>query len=134
VPKQTNKEKVLTALLSSPSIAGASRTSGLSEETIYRYLKDTEFKTEYTSARRRIFEQNIFKLQLLHTGAVDTLERNLNCEIPSVEVRAAQIIIESNRRDFELFDVLSRLEVLESEYEHSIKIEENGNRNYQKRF
>jgi hypothetical protein len=132
VPKQTNKEKVLTALLSSPSIAEASRTSGLSEASIYRYLKDTEFKTEYTSARRRIFEQNIFKLQLLHTGAVDTLERNLNCEIPNVEVRSAQIIIESNRRDFELFDVLSRLEKIENE--HSKQIEENGKSNNRKRF
>ncbi len=112
--KQTNKEKVLNALLNSPSIREAAKASGLSEETIYRYLKETEFKTEYTAARRRIFEQNIFRLQSLHAAAVETLERNLNCENPSVEVRAAQIIIESNRKDFETFDILERLETLEN--------------------
>lgn len=114
MPKQTNKEKALNALLNSPSIREASKQSGLSEETIYRYLKDAEFKTEYQAARRRIFEQNIFKLQSLHDEAVETLQRNLNCENPSVEVRAAQIIIESNRKDFETFDILERLETLEN--------------------
>ena len=114
MPKQTNKEKALNALLNCPSIREASKQSGLSEETIYRYLKDVEFKTEYQLARRRIFEQNIFKLQSLHDQAVETLQRNLSCENPSVEVRAAQIVIESNRKDFETFDILERLETLEN--------------------
>ena len=114
MPKQTNKEKALSALLNSPSIREASKQSGLSEETIYRYLKDVEFKTEYQAARRRIFEQNIFKLQSLHDEAVETLQRNLNCENPSVEVRAAQIIIEGNRKDFETLNILERLETLEN--------------------
>jgi hypothetical protein len=117
MPKQTNKEKALNALLISPSIRDASRTSGLSEETIYRYLKDAEFKTEYTAARRRIFEQNIFKMQSLHNEAIETLQKNLYCENPSVEVRAAQIIVEANRKDFETFDILERLEALEADNE-----------------
>ncbi len=115
MPKQNNKEKALNALLISPSIREASKQSGLSEETFYRYLKDAEFKSEYQAARRRVFEQNIFKLQSLHNEAVETLQRNLNCENPSVEVRAAQIIIEGNRKDFETFDILERLEILEQE-------------------
>jgi hypothetical protein len=64
-----------------------------------------------------VFEQNIIRLQSLHAGAVDTLERNLSCENPSVEVRAAQIVIESTRKDFETLDVLSRLEALENAVE-----------------
>jgi len=132
MPKQTNKEKVLNALLNSPSIREASKASGLSEETIYRYLKDTEFKQEYAAARRQIFEQNIFKLQSLHDEAVETLQRNLNCENPSVEVRAAQIVIESNRKDFETFDILERLEQLENE--HQKQIEETEKPNNWKRF
>ncbi len=113
MPKPNNKEKALNALLNSASITDASKQSGLSERTLYRFLEDVEFKTEYNAARRRIFEQNIFRLQSLHAGAVDTLERNLHCENPSVEVRAAQIVIESNRKDFETFDILERLEQLE---------------------
>lgn len=114
--KQNNQEKALTALLNSTSITEAATKSGLSERTLYRFLEDAEFKAEYKAARRRIFEQNIFKLQSLHNQAVESLERNLHCENPSVEVRAAQIVIESNRKDFETFDILERLEQLE--YEH----------------
>jgi cell wall assembly regulator SMI1 len=79
-------------------------------------LADAEFQKEFRAARRSIFEQNIVRLQSLHAGAVAALERNLNCENPSVEVRAAQIIIEGNRKDFETLDILQRLEQLENEH------------------
>jgi hypothetical protein len=111
--KTANKEKALSALLSSGSIADAATRCGLNEKTLRRYLSDTDFQREYKAERRVAFEQNIVRLQSLHAGAVDTLERNLNCENPSVEVRAAQIIIESNRKDFETLDILERIERLE---------------------
>lgn len=132
MPKETNKEKALTALLETASIKDAATVCGLSEKTLYRFLDDAEFKQEYQKARRSIFEQNIFKLQSLHAGAVETLERNLNCENPSVEVRAAQIVIESNRKDFEIFDILERLEQLENE--HQKQIEENSKPTNKRRF
>ena len=122
----------MNALLNSASVTDASKQSGLSERTLYRFLEDVEFKAEYRAARRVVFEQNIVRLQSLHAGAVDTLERNLNCENPSVEVRAAQIVIESNRKDFETFDILARLEMLENEYQK--QIEANGNGNNKRRF
>ncbi|MCA1622733.1 MAG: hypothetical protein LC768_10675 [Acidobacteria bacterium] len=124
MPKPNNKETALNALLNSASIAEAAQTSGLSERTLYRFLEDAEFQTEYRNARRRVFEQNIVRLQSLHSGAIDTLERNLTCENPSVEVRAAQIIIEGNRKDFETLDILERMEKLEDAIEESAK--ENG--------
>ncbi len=115
--KIANREKAITALLESVSITDAAKKCGLNEKTLRRYLDDTEFQTEFRAARRVVFEQNIIRLQSLHAGAVDTLERNLNCENPSVEVRAAQIIIEGSRKDFETLDVLSRLELLENAVE-----------------
>ncbi len=114
--KMANKEKSLAALLESATITEAAKKCGLSEKTLRRYLEDAEFQKEFRAARRVIFEQNIVRLQSLHAGAVDALERNLNCENPSVEVRAAQIIIEGNRKDFETFDILQRLETLENEH------------------
>lgn len=115
--KIANRQKALTALLESASITDAAKSCGLSEKTLRRYLEDKDFQAEYRNARRMIFEQNIVRLQSLHAGAVDTLERNLTCENPSVEVRAAQIIIESSRKDFETLDILERLEILEKEAE-----------------
>jgi hypothetical protein len=115
--KTANREKVLSALLESATISDAAIKCGLNEKTVRRYLADAEFQTEFRAARRSVFEQNIIRLQSLHAGAVDTLERNLNCENPSVEVRAAQIIVEATRRDFETLDILSRLELLENAVE-----------------
>jgi nitrogenase subunit NifH len=114
--KTANREKVLSALLESLTISDAAQKCGLNERTIRRFLADAEFQKEFRAARRSIFEQNIVRLQSLHAGAVAALERNLNCENPSVEVRAAQIIIEGNRKDFETLDILQRLEQLENEH------------------
>jgi hypothetical protein len=130
--KTANKEKALTALLESATITDAAQKCGLSEKTLRRYLDDAEFQKEFRAARRVVFEQNIIRLQSLHAGAVDTLERNLNCENPSVEVRAAQIVIEGNRKDFETLDILERLETLEDE--HKKQIEEIAKSNNRKRF
>ncbi len=119
--KIANREKALSALLESATITDAAKSCGLSEKTLRRYLEDAEFQKEFRAARRVVFEQNIVRLQSLHAGAVDTLERNLTCENPSVEVRAAQIIIEGNRKDFETLDILERLEKIEDEHQKQIE-------------
>jgi hypothetical protein len=115
--KITNQEKALNALLESASVSDAAKKCGLNQKTLHRYLEDAEFQKEFRAARRIVFEQNIIRLQSLHAGAVDTLERNLNCENPSAEIRAAQIVLESTRKDFETLDILSRLELLEDAVE-----------------
>ncbi len=130
--KTANREKALSALLESASITEAAKKCGLSEKTLRRYLEDAEFQKEFRASRRVVFEQNIVRLQSLHAGAVDTLERNLTCENPSVEVRAAQIIIEGNRKDFETLDILERLEKIEDE--HQKQIEETTKPDNRKRF
>jgi DNA-binding transcriptional MerR regulator len=130
--KIANREKSLAALLESASITEAAAKCGLNEKTLRRYLDDDEFQKEFRAARRVVFEQNIVRLQSLHAGAVSTLERNLSCENPSVEVRAAQIIIEASRKDFETLDILERLETLEDE--HSKQIEATGKPNNKRRF
>ncbi len=115
--KTANREKVLSALLESATISDAAIKCGLNEKTVRRYLADAEFQTEFRAARRSVFEQNIIRLQSLHAGAIDALERNLTCEIPACEIRAAAIVIEGSRKDFETLDILSRLELLENAVE-----------------
>lgn len=114
MPKHTNKEKVLNALLNTASISDAAKTCGLSEKTIYRYLEDESFQKEYRRARRSLVERSIGQIQTATGEAVETLKRNLYCENPSVEVRAAQIILDAANKGIELLDVIERLEVLEN--------------------
>jgi ACT domain-containing protein len=115
--KQTNKEKALIALLKNPSITRAAKNSGLSEETLYRYLRDKEFVSEYRAARRLTVENAVAELQGAANEAVETLKKNLHCENPAVEIRAAQIILDNALKGVEMIDILERLEKLEDELE-----------------
>ena len=130
MPKPTNKEKVLLALLETSSIREASQTSGIGEATIYRYLKDADFQKEYRAARRSLVETSISQIQKATAEAVETLKRNLHCENAAVEVRCAQIIFENAVKGVEMIDILERLEQLENE--HQKQTQENGNANYRK--
>lgn len=114
MPKQTNKEKALKALLESNSIRDAAKACGLSEETLYRYLRDKDFKAEYRDARRQTVETALGQIQRLTAEAAETLARNLFCENPAVEVRTAQIIIENALKGVEITDIIERLETIEN--------------------
>lgn len=114
--KLTNQTKVLLALLETPSITEASFKSGLSQETIYRYLRDKAFQKEFREARRATVDNAVSALQQATREAVDTLKRNMSCENPQAEIRSAQIILEMAFKGIEMADILERLENLENEY------------------
>ncbi len=95
MPKETNKEKVLTALIESASITEAAQKSGLSEKTVRRYLEEKEFSDEYKTAQLAIVESAVSALQQAANEAVETLRRNLTCDNPQAEIRAAQLILDN---------------------------------------
>ncbi len=117
MPKATNKEKALTALLECVSIAEAAKHCGLSQETLYRYLRDQAFVSDYRNARRQVVEHSITQLQQASGEAVETLRRNLECYNPNAEIRAAQIILDNAIKGVELVDVIERLEQIENAVE-----------------
>ncbi len=90
-----NTEKALVALLNASSVKDAAAASGLSEETLYRYLRNEEFRSEYEDAKRQVVESAISGLQQAATEAVETLRRNLTCANPQAEIRAAQLILDN---------------------------------------
>jgi AcrR family transcriptional regulator len=132
MPKITNKEKVLIALVETSSIRDAAKSSGISEATIYSFLKDKEFLSEYRNARRQTVESAIAQMQNAASEAVETLKELQHCENPAVAARCAQIIFENSVKGLETTDILERLETLENE--HSKQIEETAKPNNRKRF
>lgn len=90
-----NTEKALAALLNTSSVRDAATESGLSEETLYRYLRDEDFRSEYQQAQRQVVESAISALAASATEAVETLRRNLTCDNPQAEIRAAQLILDN---------------------------------------
>ena len=117
MPKITNKERALTALLECSSIADAAKRCGLSQETLYRYLREKEFVSDFRNARRQVVENSITQLQQASGEAVEALRRNLSCSNPQAEIRSAQIILDNALKGVELVDILERLEQIENAVE-----------------
>ena len=118
------QQKLITLLLTERTIDAACKKANVAVTTYWRWMQDAEFLVEYRSARRGILENTVAKLQSLAFAAIDTLERNLNCENPAVEIRSASIVLEQSIKGLEILDVEGRLEILESVVKRSE--EQNG--------
>lgn len=107
------RDRLIAALLSTPTHDAAATAAGVSVATIQRYLRQQAFQKAYRSARNRLVEVAIGQLQQVAGKAVDTLERNLTCGRPGDEVRAAVAILEHAYRGVEALDVADRLAQIE---------------------
>ncbi len=116
------QEQAIAALLSAPTIKDAGVACGVSEVSLWRWLQLPEFAAAYRAARRQVVERAISELQSACGEAVDTLKRNLTCEQPSVEIRAAQVILEQAIKGVELIDLQERIERLETMIDEQEKV------------
>jgi hypothetical protein len=107
------QEALIAALLTEPTHAAAAAKAAVSEATLHRWLRLPEFQTAYRQARRAVVEAAIGRLQQTTGKAVDALERNLTCEHPGSEIRAALGILDQAVKAVELLDVVDRVEELE---------------------
>jgi len=113
--KNHRQQTALAALIGSVTLDEASSRSGVSRRTLERWLsEDSEFVDQLRAARARVVETSISRLQDACSAAVDTLERNLECGSPGVEIRSAVAILEHSIRAIELYDIESRLRALET--------------------
>jgi hypothetical protein len=88
--KATRKRDLLiTNLLTSSTYAEAAQKTGISECTLYRWLRDPDFQSAFRQARRQIVDHAVSRLTTLTSKAVTTLERNMHSSVPSSEVRSA---------------------------------------------
>jgi hypothetical protein len=108
------QEKLIAHLLTDRTIDGACRNANVAVTTYWRWMKDERFLAEYRRARRDILESTVARLQSITVNAIDTLERNLNCENPSVETRTASVILEQAIKGLETLDIENRIETLEA--------------------
>lgn len=116
----TKQEKLIALLLTEKTIDEACKKAGVNVTTYWRWMKDENFIGQYRKMRRGILENTVAKLQSITYQAIETLERNLTCENPSVEIRCAQIILEQSLKGLEMLDIENRLEMLK----HLVKHEE----------
>jgi len=111
---ELRQDRAIVALLAEPSIEAAAKTAEVSDVTIWRWMKQPEFKSRLRDARRAVVEGAIGHLQQAAVEAVETLRRSLTCGQPATEVRAATVILDQAVRAVELFDLAERIEHLEA--------------------
>ena len=109
------QEKALAALLAEKDLKSAALAVGVSEATLFRWLKDVEFVAEYRRLRRDAVEQSAAQLQRAASEAVEALQRNLTCGNPAAENAAAKTILEQATKAVEIIDLQERLEAVENE-------------------
>ena len=101
------------ALLQSPTVEGAAGHCGVSESTLSRWIKRSDFQDVYTQARNELVQRSLSSLQTASIEALDALKRNLACGLPAIEVRAASALLDQSLRATELLGIDARLDALE---------------------
>jgi len=102
------------SLLESHSRNDTAVKSGISVSTLERWLKDSEFQTLLREAEKNKYQEISSKSMMLLDQSLDTLGRNLNCGVPSQEIRAAAAVCEVHSRLVEIYKFEKRLASLES--------------------
>ena len=109
----TDKQnKLIQALLITPSKTEAAKITGLSRQTIARYFQNPAFVEAYRAAVNDSFEESTRKLQKAFNGAIDALVDVINKEesSDSAKIAAARSILEYGLKMTELHDILRLLE------------------------
>jgi hypothetical protein len=117
-----NKEdRIIVALLEHPTLEKAAAAIGISDVTVWRWMKRPEFQEAYRNARRKSFSQSIARLQNASNAAVATLLRIMtDREAPAASrVRAADCVLQNALRGIEMEDLDVRLARLEQMAEQS---------------
>src|SRR5262245_41209465 len=117
-PLTPTQELALVALLNEPTIAAAAVTAGVSESTLYRWLREPAFAAEYQRARREAVRQAVAQVQRVSWAAVSVLMQLMvdKTAAPSVRLNAASKILDLAIRAVELEDMEARIAALEARY------------------
>lgn len=104
----------IAALVSARTIGEAAKQVGVSERTLKTWMQDPVFAEKLQQARAEVFRDAIAGIQAAATEAVATLQRNMKCGDPRVEVQAARVVLDCGLKTHEVFDQDERLKKLEA--------------------
>lgn len=120
------QQKALSALLNNNTVPDAAKACGMSEATLFRFLRDEPFKVYYRQARAEIVDHAITQLQRDCATASKTLREVCESQDApaSSRVAAARAILDGAVKAVELQDLTARIE----EIEHNLPKDEKGNK------
>lgn len=117
--KKKTKEALIAGLLANTTVAATAKATGISEATIYRYLKDEGFKQEYEEKRRAMLSDNCHALQASMEKAINELVAVIDDKnnSPQVRLNAIDMLLRHSYKLTEQVEILERLEKLEKNYQ-----------------
>ena len=113
--KEKTRERILAGLLANTTVTATASATGISEATIYRYLKNDDFKREYEERRRDMLADNCHALQASMGKAIKELVAVIDDEdtSPQVRLNAIDMLLRHSYRLTEQVEIMERLEKLE---------------------
>lgn len=112
---RNDKERAMTALLTSETKTEAAEKAGVSRRTISTYLADPAFNAEYRRRKRKLLSDASNQIQRSMKIAVSTLDgiiKNKESK-DSDRITASRLILEFGLRYAEITDIMTRIEDLE---------------------
>ena len=113
--RNNSENIVLAGLLTHATVAKTATATGISESTIFKYLRDPAFKERYEAAKLEQLEQSTATLQANITKAVNAIVAVIESPQSSQQVKlnAADMLLRNSFRFTEQVEVLKRLDKLE---------------------
>ena len=113
--KDKTKDRIIMGLLANVTVSETARATGISESTIYRYLRDVEFRQEYEKKRIEMLKDNCHTLQANMNKAIYELVDIIGNDetSPQIRLNAIDMLLRHSYRLTEQCDILERLEKLE---------------------
>jgi hypothetical protein len=111
------QEQAIAALLVEPTIDSAAQKAAIGLTTLKNWLKLPVFLGAYRAARRQVVEGALGQLQRATGEAVAALKRNLKCNQPGNEIRAAVAILDHAVKAVEVLDLVEQLADLKQQVE-----------------
>ena len=111
-PKQ---ERALQAVLAHPNLKEAALAAGVSDATLWRYMKDAEFSRRLREARREAIGHAALRLQGSAGEAVAVLRDLMTKDAapPAARITAARAVLDYSFRVVEADELKARLDELE---------------------
>lgn len=115
-PSGNRRERLVLALLATPTIKAAAEVAGVPERTAHRWLREADFGALVADARRHVLAQACTRLVSSCSTAADVL-RDVACDSSApaaARVTAARTILELARGFVDVDDIGRRLATLEA--------------------
>ena len=108
-------EPLAAAIAAGSTIADAAKAAGVSDQTVYRRMREPSFLRRVDEIRREMMSQVVGRLTAsLDAAAAQLHNLQANAETDSVKLSACRSIFEFAMRGSELLDVTRRLNEIEA--------------------